>query len=631
MDCLCIEMTFGRAEDQNIACRCDSVNCDTGLAFDWPTDGRQFLRVTSSKSGARFQVDTLQASDRSAYIAQREPSASGSSESNGDNNSKDIDYTVGVQLNLRHQQVTGFGGAITDSAAQNIWNLKASVRARLLDDYFGPHGLEYNMARIPIAGTDMSSRAYSYDDTDATTASNPRDMIRHEEKSVERTRRELKAEEEEQQQPIQVSSHKSTSGASIDKSKDFSLSRFRLQPEDLLLKIPLIKRVNEMRASRGLEPLKLLASCWSAPAWMKDNHNLVQGSLLGASDTPAHIARNPYYRAYAQYIVRFLEAYETFNISLWALSAQNEPRSPSRVGPKVIHHNTVNFTPDQLTAFYKFHLLPQLFSANFTSDKLRQFIWEDTLDDISMYLDSLLAEPLIRDNIMGVALHWYSQGLHEIPYSRLLQIHRSVPFRYSLLSTEASFLGGQKPGVWSRGERYMRDIIETLRSGFIGWLDWNLALDKLGGPTWAQNPLDSAVQVDVDTQSYIKNPTYYALGHITRFIKPKSNIVHSSIWTERSRLKQLAANFSTQELYAIAAELEPVSLSSVQAEPEAEPETALPKPVGGARKVGLVLMNRADEQRTVRLELADCPAKQAHSDLVFELQARSFVSLAFIC
>lgn len=524
-------------------------DCDAGLKFTWPVRSDEFLGVISSKIGDRFRVFKLRTTDR---LESQQTVA--------------VDYTIRVQINQQMQQIVGFGGGITDSSAKMIWQLKEPARSRLLDDYFGPMGLNYNMGRIPIAGTDMSSRPYTYDDL-------------HE-----------------------------------PGDEDFELSKWKLQPEDLELKVPLIRRVNEMRASRSLGPLKLLASSWSAPAWMKDNHNLVQGSLKSRSGETS-LAENPYYRCYARYIVRFLNAYKMLNLPVWGLSPQNEPRSPGRVGPKVIHHNSVNFTPDQLAAFYRFHLIPELSKANFTREKLNQFIWEDTLDDVKPYLESLLAEPTIRDNVIGIALHWYAQGLHEIPYTKLLQVHRSNPFRYSMISTEASFLGGQKPGDWGHGERYSRDIIETLRAGFIGWLDWNLALDPSGGPSWANNPLDSAVQVDLSSQSYIKNPTYYALGHVTRFILPGSNIVQSTIQPAQARISS-AVDFRTQEIYSLACELE---------KPQVSADGMI------RRQISLVLLNRAESNRTLRLELPDCRAKWKQSDLVMEMKGRSIVSLAFVC
>ena len=73
-------------------------------------------------------------------------------------------------------------------------------------------------------------------------------------------------------------------------------------------------------------------------------------------------------------------------------------------------------------------------------------------------------------------------------------------------------------GDWDRGEKYIHNIIEDLNHWVVGWTDWNLALDLQGGPNWAKNYVDAPIIVDPSQGIFYKQPMYYALGHISRFL-----------------------------------------------------------------------------------------------------------------
>lgn len=584
----CHQVIFGDKKENRIACQCNATHCDS-LQFDWPEDSSIYLRVVSDLAGARFEKSLIKASrqtlsesgqakcnlpPKAVPAKEQQPAATTTT-----SRESHLDFLIEVQVNTRRQQVLGFGGAFTDSASQQIFSLPKAVRDRLLDDYFSEDGLDYNVGRLPISGTDMSTRPYSYDDLP-------------------------------------------------EGEEDLSLKHFKLQEEDLLFKIPLIKQVNSMRAKRQLEPLKLIAASWSAPAWMKSNHNLVQGHLLGNSTS------GPYYEAYARYQVRFLDEYEhKHGIPIWALSPQNEPLSPKRVGPLRINFNSVNFEPEQMADYLEHCLVPTLLKSNRTSDKLMLFIWDDTLDDVLRYQQAALSSPKVREYTTGLALHWYSQGLREISYKYLYDLRRQLPARYSLISTEACFIGKPRPGEWARGQRYARDLLENLRVGSLGWIDWNLALNMSGGPTWSHNILDAAILVDLERETYYKNPMYYALGQVSRFIKPGSHVLASQVRRPNSKqgdtLDSLADALQ-QELTVVAAELAEPQLAAADADAEFKMNSSTGA-VYLKRQLAVVVLNRGAERKRVQLRLADCLAKQEEPHLELTLPGHSITSLAFVC
>lgn len=545
----CERVYFGEAGQHRIACQCNATHCDS-LKFEWPRDARKYLRALSTKTGARFELSEIIVDEAAAAPAPARQQ---------DQPAVIVDYEVKVEVNKRLQQVLGFGGAFTDSASQNIGLLEERVQRRAIEDYFGRQGLDYNLGRLPIAGTDMSTHPYSYDDL-------PEGEL-----------------------------------------QDLELRHFRLQPEDLIFKIPLIRRINRMRMERRpchSAPLKLVAASWSAPAWMKSNKHLVQGRLLGNSSGA------PFYNAYARYVLRFLEEYERRNISMWALSPQNEPHTPKRIGPKMINFNSNIFEPEEMADYLEHSLIPALIRANRTRDggekKLELLLWDDTTDGLAQYQAMALKSRVIGEHVSGLALHWYSQGLRETSYEDLREIRRKLPAKYFMLSTEASFIGRPQPGNWERGQRYARDIIEHLRAGSVAWIDWNLALNTSGGPTWSANILDSSMLVDLSRQLYYKNPMYYAIGHVSRFIRAGSHILRTTVEP---------TNTAAENVTLVAAELEqPGSRAAAL-----------------ARKIALVALNRAPVNCSIRLELAECKAKAGQEPLVLELPANSITSLAFVC
>ncbi|XP_060535919.1 lysosomal acid glucosylceramidase-like [Cylas formicarius] len=116
-------------------------------------------------------------------------------------------------LDTTYQEIIGFGGAFTDAAGINIALLPADAQDKLLESYFGKDGVQYSMGRVPIGGTDFSTRGYTYCDT-----------------------------------------------------QDETLESFALQEEDIKYKIPYIKKAIDLK---GTDPFKLFATAWSAPLWMK--------------------------------------------------------------------------------------------------------------------------------------------------------------------------------------------------------------------------------------------------------------------------------------------------------------------------------------------------------------------------
>ncbi|XP_054153718.1 lysosomal acid glucosylceramidase-like [Oppia nitens] len=375
--------------------------------------------------------------------------------------------TIQINRNKTLQEIIGFGGAFTDAAAINIFSLKPQLSQRIINDYYSSDGLSYTMGRIPIGGSDFSTHKYTYDD--------------------------------------------------LDKREDLELKKFNLTNEDLKYKIPLVKLALNVSST-----IKLFGSPWSAPAWMKTNNDIAgKGSLKGD-------AGGPYYRSWAQYIVKFLNSYKSNGIEFWGLTVQNEPIDGQIPG---FPFNAMGYTAEQERDFIAKDLGPTLKAANYGINRLKLMIIDDNRSSVNKWANVILNDSSSAQFVSGIAFHWYMNAAS--PPTELDKTYQQFP-NYFILATEAC--EGWSPfetvkvslGDWGRAETYAYDIITDLQHYTSGWIDWNLALDTTGGPNWAKNFVDSPVIVNSTANEYYRQPMFYSLAHFTKFLEPLSRRIQTT-------------------------------------------------------------------------------------------------------
>ena len=138
---------------------------------------------------------------------------------------------------------------------------------------------------------------------------------------------------------------------------DFDLSHFSID-KDKVFVLPILTE------ARAINPeLRIIATPWSAPAWMKDTHTLAGGTLN-------HDAQ--YIDTYANYFLRFIQAYEREGVHIDALTVQNEPLFSTNKYP------SMNMSADLQKAFIRDHIGP-LFHQNNIHTKIILFDhnWSD--------------------------------------------------------------------------------------------------------------------------------------------------------------------------------------------------------------------------------------------------------------
>ncbi|KAK9892232.1 hypothetical protein WA026_019033 [Henosepilachna vigintioctopunctata] len=286
-----------------------------------------------------------------------------------------------------------------------------------------------------------------------------------------------------------------------DGDVDEDLRNFALAPEDFQYKIPLIKRA--LKLSKG--KMKFFTAAWTVPKWMKNN---VGGYL-----------KKEYYQTWVNYFLKFLRAYKQEGIDFWGLSTGNEP-SLALVSFKKI--NTLAWNSELASLWIRENLGPTIRNSEFADLKLL------AIDDQRLffpgYASKVMENISTRNYIDGFAVHWYQNFL--IGPKVLTETHDKFPDKF-ILSTEAS--AGYLPltkhvdiGAWDRGESYVKDIINDLNNWVTGWVDWNLALNLEGGPTYVKNFVDSPILVNAEAEEFYKQPMYYAIGHFSKFLPEHS-------------------------------------------------------------------------------------------------------------
>ena len=279
---------------------------------------------------------------------------------------------------------------------------------------------------------------------------------------------------------------------------DADLKTFSIE-KDKEKRIPFIKRAIDLIK----DDVVFYASPWSPPAFMKTNKNMLQGGKL-----------LPEFRqSWADYYVRFIKAYEEEGIPVWGLTIQNEPMAVQR-------WESCIYTADEERDFLKNYLGPTLEKEGLGDKKI--VVWDHNRDLISERANTIFEDPEASKYAWGIGFHWYETWTGGLPkYDNLKNINESFPSK-NMLFTEGCQEGfdTERLHFWPNAERYGNSMINDFNSGVVGWTDWNILLDERGGPNHVQNFCFAPIHANTKTGELIFTPTYYYIGHFSKFIKP---------------------------------------------------------------------------------------------------------------
>lgn len=350
------------------------------------------------------------------------------------------------------QTIDGFGYTLTSGSASLINVLAASAKAALLRELFSTdeNAISISYLRVSIGASDLSASVYSYDDM-------PADQT------------------------------------------DVALANFSLNPDKTpgTGLIPLLKEILLINPA-----IKILATPWSPPVWMKDNGNSVGGSLL-----------TQYYSVYAQYFVKYIQQMQTEGITIDAITPQNEPLHPG-------NNPSMYMTALQQADFIKNNLGPAFQTAGITT----KIIAYDHNCDHPDYPLTVLNDAAAGPFVNGSAFHLYAGDI-----SALSTVHSSYPdkhvyFTEQYTGSSGSFAGDLK---W----HLKNVIIGSMRNWSRTALEWNLANDPSYDPHTPGGCTTCKGALTIGT-SVTRNVAYYIIAHASKFVSPGSVRVMSSSNTD---------------------------------------------------------------------------------------------------
>ena len=317
---------------------------------------------------------------------------------------------------------------------------------------------------------------------------------------------------------------------------DKELKTFSIE-HDRQYRIPLIKRA--IKAAGG--ELLLYASPWSPPAFMKDSKNMLHGGKL-----------LPEFRdAWAHYYTRFIKAYEAEGIPIWGITIQNEPMAVQ------IWESSV-YTAEEERDFLRDHLGPVMEKEGLGDKNI--IVWDHNRDLMSHRANIIFEDPEASKYAWGIGFHWYETWAGgESMYENLRNVAQSYPDK-KILFTEGTVekFNAERYQYWPNAERYGRSMINDFNAGTVGWTDWNILLDQTGGPNHVGNFCFAAIHADTRTGELIYTPSYYYIGHFSKFIRPgaqrvsttssRSHILTTSFINEDGSIATVVMNQSDMEI-----------------------------------------------------------------------------------
>lgn len=301
------------------------------------------------------------------------------------------------------------------------------------------------------------------------------------------------------------------------KEGDQELKTFSIE-HDQQYRIPMIKRAIQSAGGN----LLLYASPWSAPSFMKSNGSM----LLGGTLLPQ------FYQAWANYYAKFVKAYEKAGMPIWGITIQNEPMATQK-------WESCLFTATAERDFLKNYLGPTMQKEGLGSKKI--VVWDHNRDLMNHRANVIFDDPEAAKYAWGMGFHWYETWSGGEPmFDNVRKVYEAYPSK-NLLFTEGCVerFDAKKYQFWGNAERYGKSMINDFNNGTVGWTDWNILLDENGGPNHKGNFCFAPIHADMQTGELIYTPSYYYIGHFSKFIRPNAKRVS----TVSSRSSLLSTSF----------------------------------------------------------------------------------------
>jgi len=426
------------------------------------------------------------------------------------------------------QSIDGIGTSFTEASAFVLAHLAPEKRHKVMQRIFGADGANFSLTRTHIGSCDFSVEGrYSY---------------------------------------AEVADDCALSSFSIEPDKDgFDPTAYPGIQDAGFDLLPMISQAQAIKNNQPDSNLRIIASAWTAPPWMK---------TTGTWYSPASVKNNwqgsggclkpEHYTTYANYLVKYLHTYRNEGIEIWGLTPVNEPCGNNG------QWESMHFTPQEQNDFVKNHLGPQLLAHGL--ERVKLLVYDQNRDQMEEWAEALLSDPLTARYCYGLAVHWYSstfkvyeEGFHRIhqrfPDQKIIHtegciddLGRDAPsgigdplrfketgwfgndsFWWNACATDWAYtadwegVDAADHPIYTPAHRYARDIIVGLNNWLNGWVDWNIVLDRRGGPNHVGNFCGAPIMIDTTTQEIYYTPIFYLLSQFSRTIRPGDRAVQCEI------------------------------------------------------------------------------------------------------
>lgn len=357
--------------------------------------------------------------------------------------------TVTVDENQTYQGIDGFGFTLTGGSA-GLLNGLGSNQANVLNELFGTANGQIGISyiRISIGASDLSSSDFTYNQT----------------------------------------------------AGDFNMNNFSISAENQDL-LPILKKIIAINPS-----IKIIATPWTAPTWMKVNTTGNNGYTGGSLNTAAG-----YYDAYARYFVKYLQAMQAQGITIDAITPQNEPLNPYN-NPSMV------MQPNEQANFIKNNLGPQVRAAGFQTKIIAYDHNTDRID----YPETVLADGGANPYVDGSAFHLYAGSIGSLTDVHNAYPNKNVYFTEQWVGAPSNFGGDLSWHVNTL-------IIGATRNWSRNVLEWNLAADPNNNPHTAGGCSTCLGGITVSGTSITRNVGYYIIGHASKFVRPGAVRIASNL------------------------------------------------------------------------------------------------------
>ncbi|XP_072934602.1 lysosomal acid glucosylceramidase-like [Epargyreus clarus] len=287
------------------------------------------------------------------------------------------------------------------------------------------------------------------------------------------------------------------------------MDSFSLQDEDIKFKIPLIKKIKETSKVE----VQVVAATWTPPKWMK---------YFPETNPGCGFLKPNHYQTFADYLLKFVDSYTKMGVPIWGISTGNEPSLATFPDSPI---SCMGWATKDQGDWIVNNLGPTIRNSKYKD--LQLLALDDQRFTISTVYDMMLKNnSKVAEYINGLAVHYYFDCF--VSPDVVTDFTKKNPNAY-VISTEASTSSkGVDLGSWAHAKKYIKDMIQDFTHDVVGWMDWNLCLDPNGGPTVDKNFIDSPIIVDSKKKEFLKQPMYYILGHVSKFVPRGSYRIDSS-------------------------------------------------------------------------------------------------------